>query len=101
MNTRDHEVGGRRGTARCSDLPAKDTPCREYQERGPFPAAPSRTRRAPFNATGSPGRWLHRYRADPLAVRGLHRTRWVLSTFPCTPSPAVLWVLCHLAPRGG
>jgi hypothetical protein len=59
------EVGGRRGIH--SMVP--------WQLNRPFPTAPSRTRRAPFDATGSPGlRRASALTAYPRAVRGLHRT---------------------------
>ena len=50
------------------------TPLRlpDSSEFGTFPTPPSRTRRAPFKATG---------------FCGLHRTLWVLFIFPCPPSP--------------
>src|SRR5437764_10437817 len=56
-------------------------PARYCQEGGPFPTVPRRTGLAPFSASGSPGRWLHRSRAA------------AASTAPfglCPPSPAAL-----------
>jgi Universal stress protein family len=61
--------------------------------RGTFPTASSRTRRATFMATGSPGRWLHLVSG----CCGIHRTLWVLSTFPWTPSPCIGHYPDHLS----
>ena len=61
------------------------TPLRlpDSSEFGTFPTPPSRTRRAPFKATGSEGEMT-----PPVSGScGLHRTLWVLFIFPCPPSP--------------
>jgi hypothetical protein len=88
-----YEVGGQRGSSSTDSEERFSSASSQWTTQlvrfRTFPTTSSRTVQAPFSAHGSPGMRLHRYRADPLAVRGLHRTLWVLSAFPCTPSPCL------------
>jgi hypothetical protein len=75
-----HEVGGQRGAVFPSDLPNSFW---WFHEDGPSPTAASRTVQATFAAHGSEGEMV-----PPISCFcGIHRTLWVLSTFPCGPSP--------------
>ena len=58
-----------------------------------FPTAPSRTWTCSFHCIR-----LSREKAPPvLGYCGIHRTRWVLSSFPCIPSPCIGHYSDHLS----
>jgi len=81
------EVGGQRGTILSSDLP--EIPSGGFMKMALRPATASRTGQAPFEASGSPGRWLHRSWAS------------AASTAPvgvCPSSPAALPPVLSVTP---
>ncbi len=80
-----NEVGGQRGTMLSSDL--SEIPSDGFMKIVLFQPSLPEPDRPLSRHPAQKARWLHRYWAYPLAVRGLHRTRWGVSTFPCTPSP--------------